>query len=80
MKQYYRNRATSSCEGGWRFEEVMKLSSGCRCWGKWNEGQQGAEKEDELPAAAADSSSRLAGRTAERRVFGQAILSYTAPQ
>ena len=53
MKQYYRNRATSSCEEGWRFEEVMKLSSGCRCWGKWNEGQQGAEKEDELPAAAA---------------------------
>jgi len=58
----------------------MKLSSGCRCWGKWNEGQQGAEKEDELPAAAADSSSRLARRTDERRVFGQAILPYTAPQ
>jgi hypothetical protein len=56
----------------------MKLSSGCRCRGKWNEGQQGAEKEDELPAAAADS--RLAGPTAERRVFGLASLPYTALQ
>jgi hypothetical protein len=58
----------------------MKLSSGCRCWGKWNEGQQGAEKEDELPAAAAAADSRLAGRTVELRVFGQAILPYTAAQ
>jgi hypothetical protein len=43
----------------------MKLSSGCRCPGKWEGEQQGAEKEDKLPATAADNT--LAGGIVERR-------------
>lgn len=42
-------------EGGRWFEEVMKLSSRCRCRGEVKGGgEQGAEKEDKPPATAAD--------------------------
>jgi len=53
----------------------MKLSSGCRCWGKWDEGQQGAEKEDEVPAAAADrtNSRALSVRASDFALHGSTI-------